>query len=282
MRINILVVMAVVTAAAAAACSPGTLPGSPSPVLVGGGGARYNGSITYRRLGGNFSISEASQTLNLSLALRDVNQITGRFETAESSGSVQGVLRGDLSNGTFDATVLVLTTARQGGGTTTCEGLGQIIGTLSGVNLSWTGGSITYDNCPGLTVSSQAQAVAVSPIPDTFGSRANVVITVLGGAIVPRGSCQSGVAGYPFTVELSETAGVNVTFDPRFRIEERRNPGGTTSNELDMPFSDMTGGSRRTYTACSPVSGTYQAFFSGTDANGNRIRVASPLITLGT
>lgn len=281
MRINILLVASVITAAAAAACSPGTLPGSPSPILVGGGGGRYNGSITYRRLGGNFAISEAPQGLNLSLTLRDVNQIVGRFETSESSGSVQGVLKGDMSNGTFDATVLVLTTARQGGTTTTCEGQGQILGTLSGVNLSWTGGAIAYNNCPGLTISSQAQAVAVSPIPDSFGNRANLVITVLGGAVVPRGTCPAGVAGFPFTVEMSETAGVNVTLDSRFRIEERRGSGVTTSSELDMPFPSITGGTRRSYGACSPVSGTYQAFFSGTDANGNRVRVASPLVTLG-
>jgi hypothetical protein len=47
-----------------------------------------------------------------------------------------------------------------------------------------------------------------------------------------------------------------------------------------MPFTDVAGGSRRTYNACSPVAGTYQAFFSGTDANGNRIRVASPIVTM--
>jgi hypothetical protein len=280
MRFNNLVI-AVVTAAAAAACSPGTLPGSPSPTLQLGGGARYNGTITYRRLGGAFAISEAPQGLNLSLAVRDVDQIVGRFEATESTGSVQGVLTGDLSKGTFDATVLVQTIARQGGTTTTCEGQGQVIGTLSGVNLAWTGGSITYDNCPGLSISSQAQAVAVSPIPDSFGGRANMVITVLGGAVVPRGTCANGVAGFPFTVEMSETAGIAITFDSRFRVEERRNSGSTTSSVLDMPFTTIGGGTRRSYAACSPTSGTYQAFFSGTDANGNRVRVASPLVTLG-
>ena len=277
---HILVTALVTAALAAAACSPGTLPGSPSPVLVGGGGGRYNGSITYRRLGGNYTISEASQRLDLSLVLRDVNQITGRFDTGESTGTVQGVLRGDMANGTLDATVLVQTTVRQGGGGT-CEGRGQIIVTLAGVNLSWTGGSITYDNCPGLTVSSEARAVAVSPIPDLSGARANVVITVAGGAVVPRGTCGTGGAGYPFTVEMSETVGVNVSFDSTFRVEERRGSGSTSSTQLDMPFFSLNGGSRRTYGACSPVPGTYQAFFSGTDANGNRIRVASPIITLG-
>jgi hypothetical protein len=76
-------------------------------------------------------------------------------------------------------------------------------------------------------------------------------------------------------------AGVNVTFDSRFRIEERQGSSVTTSSELDMPFSSITGGTRRTYAACSPVAGSYQAFFSGTDANGNRVRVASPVVTLG-
>ena len=281
MRHRLFLVTALVTAAAAAACSPGTLPGSPSPVLVGGGGSRYNGTITTRRLGGNYAITEAAQRLDLSLALRDVDQITGRFESGETSGTVQGVLRGDLSNGTFDATVLVQTAARQSGATTTCEGRGQITGTLSGANLSWTGGPIAYANCPGLTISSDARAVAVSPFPDTSGTSANVVITVLGGAFVPRGTCTTGRGGYPFTVEMAETAGVTVMFDATFRVEEGRNVGGTSSNQLDMPFTSLDGGSRRAYGACSLAAGTYQAFFSGTDANGNRIRVASPVVTIG-
>jgi hypothetical protein len=93
MRIMLSRIAIFVLAAAAAACSPGTLPGSPSPIVIGGGGGKYNGSITYRRLGGNYTISEASQALSLSLALRDVNQIIGHFETGESSGTVQGVVR---------------------------------------------------------------------------------------------------------------------------------------------------------------------------------------------
>jgi len=280
MRIMLSRVAFVMMAAAAAACSPGTLPGSPSPIAVGGGGGKYNGSITYRRLGGNYSITEASQALTLSLALRDVNQIIGHFETSESSGSVQGVLSGDMANGSFDATVLIVTDARQGGATSRCEGRGQVTGILSGLNLTWTGGTIAYDNCPGLTISSQAQAVAVSPIPDVSPTRASLVVTVLGGAIISRSTCPTGIAGYPFTVEMSETAGVNITFDAQLRIEERRNSGVVSSTTLDMPFGSITGGTRRTYAACSPLAGTYQAFFSGTDANGNRIRVGSPVITL--
>lgn len=280
MRITLSRIVFVVVAAAAAACSPGTLPGSPSPILVGGGGGKYNGSITYRRLGGNYTIAEAAQPLTLSLSLRDVNQITGRFETSESSGTVQGVLTGDLSNGSFDVTMLVVTTARQGGTTSSCEGRGQVTGILSGLNLTWTVGSIAYDNCPGLRVSSQAAAVAVSPIPDVSPAQASLVITVLGGATVRQGTCATGITGYPFIVEMSETAGVSITFDSRFRIEERHGSGGVSSNELDMPFTTISGGTRRTYQACSPIPGTYQAFFSGTDARGNRIRVASPVVTL--
>jgi hypothetical protein len=80
---------------------------------------------------------------------------------------------------------------------------------------------------------------------------------------------------------MSETAGIAVTFESRFRVEERRNFAAPTSNELDMPFASVAGGTRRSYAACSPSAGTYQAFFNGTDANGNRIRVASPVVTLG-
>jgi hypothetical protein len=282
MRTTLFRIVFIVIAAAVAACSPGTLPGSPSPILVGGGGGKYNGSITYRRLGGIYTISEAAQQLTLSLSLRDVNQLTGRFETAESSGTVQGVLTGDMSNGSFDVTMLIVTTARQGGTTSSCEGRGQLTGVLAGLKLTWTGGSIAYDNCPGLRVSSQADAVAVSPIPDSSSTQASLVITVLGGATVRAGTCGTGITGYPFIVEMSETAGVNITFDSRFRIEERRGAGGVSASELDMPFTTINGGTRRTYATCSPVPGTYQAFFTGTDANGHRIRVASPVVTLGS
>ena len=39
------------------------------------------------------------------------------------------------------------------------------------------------------------------------------------------------------------------------------------------------GGGRRSYSVCSPTAGTYQAFFSGVDANGNGLRVSSPVVT---
>lgn len=272
-------VLAIAIATTLGACSPGTLPGSPSPLSVGGGGARYNGTITYRRLSGGYTVSESAQSLNLSLTMRGADQILGRYQVGGSSGTLSGVLNGNLASGTFQATTLVVTAASMGGATTSCEGRGQVTGSLSGINLTWTAASITYDNCPGLSTTSQVQAVAVSPIPGSFGNNASLSITILGSTTVVRSTC-GGLPGYPFTIEIAETAGIDVTLDPTFLVEERRNFGAVSSNVLDMPFTDVAGGSRRTYNACSPVSGTYQAFFSGIDANGNRIRVASPIVTM--
>ncbi len=272
--------VAVAALAGTASCSPGTLPGNPSPIAVGGGGARYNGTIITRRIAGNYTLSEVSQALDLSMVLRDGAQLGGRFEAGESSGTLSGLLIGSLSSGTFQATVLISTAARLGGTTaTTCEGRGDITATLAGRTVSWTGGTITYGNCPGLSVTSEAQALAVSPIPAPLGSSANLVITIAGGPIVSPGPCSTGGTGFPFTVEMSETSGVAVNFDSTFLVEERRS-GGISPSTLDMPFSELSGGSRRTYGVCSPVAGTYQAFFTGTDANGNRIRVSSPLVLM--
>jgi hypothetical protein len=268
-------------ACAVCSCSPGRLPGSPSPILTSGGGGRYNGTITYRRLGGSFTISEASQSLVLSIVLREADQMTGRFDAGETSGTLHGVITGSLGAGSFQATALVSTVARQGASTVTCQGRGEVGGVLSGANLTWTTGSILYDNCPGLAATSQVQAVAVSPIPGSAGTRATLSIAVLGSVVVTRARCADGTTGYPFVVEMVETSGINLTFDPTFRIEERLNFGLVSTNELDMPFRELAGGSRRTYQACSPVAGTYQAFFGAADANGNRIRVASPVVTMG-
>ena len=145
------------TLAAAAACSPGTLPGTPSELTVGGGGARYNGTITTRRVGGNYTLNETGQALTLSLTLRGTDQINGRIDSAGSFGTLTGTITGNLASGSFQATILIPTAAQQGGTTTLCEGRGDVIGTLSGVNLTWTSPALTYDNCPGLTTSSQAQ-----------------------------------------------------------------------------------------------------------------------------
>jgi hypothetical protein len=48
-----------------------------------------------------------------------------------------------------------------------------------------------------------------------------------------------------------------------------------------MPFTDLPGGTRRTYSVCSLAPGTYQAFINGRDAGGTRIQAASPLVTFG-
>ena len=271
-----------VTLAAATACSPGTLPGTPSELTVGGGGARYNGTITTRRVGGNYTLNEAGQALTLSLTLGGTDQMNGRIDSAGSFGTLTGTITGNLASGSFQATILIPTAALQGGTTTLCEGRGDVTGTLSGVNLTWTSPALTYDNCPGLTTSSQAQAVAVSPIPGAAVNRANVVISIVGGTRVAPGICPGGVPGFPFTVEIAETAGVNVTLDKTFTAEERRTTGTVSVTAVDMPFTDLQGGARRTYGACSLVAGTYQAFISGIDAIGNRMRAASPLVTLGS
>src|SRR5512132_1385740 len=101
----------------ATGCSPGTLPGEPSTIAVGGGGGRYNGTLTYRRLGGSFTLTESPQPLDLSIVLRAADQVTGRFQAPDTFGSIQGTLNGDLAAGTMTVTVLVVTTARQPNGT---------------------------------------------------------------------------------------------------------------------------------------------------------------------
>ena len=277
-RVSIMLMCALVSAAA---CSPGTLPGSPSLVTTGGGGARYNGTLTTRRIAGGFTIVETPQVLSLSLILRTPDQITGRFDVVGNAGTLAGSLSGNLASGSFQATMLISTAAQQGATTTICEGRGNVAGTLAGVNLVINAASVTYDNCPGLVTTSSGQALAVSPVPGSTPNRANVVMSIIGGTHVALGTCATGVAGYPFAVEISESNGIDVTLDATFVAEERRGSGGMSVNVFDMPFTDLAGGTRRSYYVCTPSAGTYQAFISGTDANGTRIRVASPLVTLG-
>ena len=119
-------------------------------------------------------------------------------------------------------------------------------GTLSGLNLVFNAPSVTYGNCPGLTTTSQGQAVAVSPIPGSTPNRANVVISILGGTRCPRHMRQWS-SWFPFTVEIAETNGINVTLDPTFIAEERHGGGNATTSTVDMPFTDLAGGTRRTY-----------------------------------
>ena len=276
---GVLLTLAVITTAS---CSPGTLPGTPSLLSVGGGGGRYNGTITTRRTGGSFTINEAAQALTLSLTLRGNDQLSGRIDVNGNIGTLTGTLTGNLAGGSFQATMLIPTSAQQGATTTICNGRGTIVGSLSGANLTFTSPAVSYDNCPGLTTNSTAQAVAVSPIPDAVPNRANVLISILGGTRVPAGTCAGGIPGFPFTVEIAETMGIDVTFDDTFVAEERRGSGAVTTTTTDMPFTDLHGGSRRTIAVCSLVSGTYQAFVSGTDAVGNRIQAASPVVIIGS
>lgn len=280
-------------AATALSCSPGSLPGlpgSPSPISVGGGGGRYDGTISYRRLGGAFVIDESQQRMALSLVLNATDQISGQFTAGGSTGSLQGTVNGALNNGTFVATILVNVSAETPAvsaasalptfrprADVTCEGRGEATGSLSGPNITWTIGAIEYTNCAGLRTSSQANATAVSPIPQR-PSRANVVLTVYPGAIIRAGTCPNGTRGYPFSVEVAETAGIAVTFNDTIEVVERRGSETITSN-VDSPLTSLPAGGRRLYTACGTTVGTYQVFFTGTDANGNRLRVASPVIT---
>ena len=280
-RVQNVLSLAVTVLVLASGCSPGTLPGTPTPVLVGGGGARYNGTVTVRRVGGNYTLNEALQQLSLALVMRGDGQISGRFNAGAGSGSVSGNIDGNLAAGTMHATLLIATPAQQGGAAVTCEGRGDVTAILSSVNLTWTANQITYDNCPGLSTASQAAATAVSPIPGTSGlsGRANLVISVAEGVFIRRSTCGDGTAGYPFTVEITETAGVDMSFDSTFTVEERPNFGAISTTTLDVPFTRMDGGTRRSYGACSRAPGTYQAFFSGADAGGNRVRAASPIVT---
>lgn len=286
-----------VVAMGVAGCSPGSLPGSPSPILSGGGGGRYDGTLTYRRVGGSFAVNEAAQGMTLSLELTADDQFSAQFTAAGGSrGSLQGTLNGALNNGTFLATLLVTTPVSRVAASTIagfgsffrpaadgdlgCDGRGDVTGTFSGPNVTWTG-SITYPNCPGLVTTSQAQASAISPIPRAEPARARVIITVFPGTTIQLGRCDNGTQGYQFTVELVETAGVAVTLDDTFVVEERKGGGQVVSSRTDNPFTSISAGEKRRYSGCEPATGTYQAFFSGKDANGNDIRFASPLVTFG-
>ncbi len=291
------VAVALAWAVSIAACSPGTLPGSPSRIEFGGGGGRYNGTISYQRTGGDFLINEAQQSMSLSLVLAAADQFTAQFQTSGgSAGSLQGLLSGALNNGTFEATLLVTQPADSPGASAglltqaivrpravvTCDGRGQATGSFSGPDVAWVVGAVNYSNCR-LVTSSQARATATSPIPQINTARATVVITILPGATVRPGTCENGARGYQFTIEVAETSGVAVTLDETITVEERRGGQAVSVRREDNPLTRLGAGERRRYSACSPssgLSGTYQAFFTGHDAHGNALRFSSPLVTL--
>jgi hypothetical protein len=265
--------------AVSVSCSPGSLPGSPSRITSSGGGGRYDGTLTYRRLGGTVAIDESPRSLSMSIALGSVaDQFTAQFQAGASRGTLQGNLSGTLINGDFRGTVLVAVPAQAG--SSNCEGRGEASGRFAGANVTWTIDQITYTNCD-LRTSSQAAATAVSPIPGAASVRANLVVTVFPGTSIARGTCAGGATGFPFVVELAETAGIALTLDDRVIIEERRSSGVFTHVD-ENPITSLAAGERRQTVVCGPEAGTYQAFFSGTDARGNAIRTASPVVTLGT
>jgi len=264
----------------AAGCSPGALPGSPSPIGAVGGAARYDGTLTFQRVSGGFQLNAAARKLDLSIVLGTGDQLSGRFAAGDTTGTLLASLDGTMSSGHFQGTILVSTPATAGGATSICEGRGQVSGEFSGRNVSWTASDIRYDNCPGLLVGSQAQAIAVSPVPGAFGGGANVVVSVLPGANVREGRCPAGGSGWAFTVLVAENAGIDVRLDPAFAVEQRPATGPAIRTTFDTPFTVLAGGARREYEVCAPLAGTYQAFFSGTDARGNRVRFASPVVSL--
>ena len=261
-------------------CSRGALPGSPSPLNAVGGAARYRGTLTYTRVSGGFEIAPPRPRLDLSFVLGGTDQLSGRFEAEGSTGSVQAVIDGTLSAGSFAGTLLVSTPVTSAGGTNVCEGAGQVSGRFSGRDVTWRASDITYDNCPGLVVRSDVEAEAFSPVPGTYAGRANVVVSVLPSTSVSRGTCASGAAGWSFTVVAAENAGIDVQLDDRFTVEERSATGVPTRSVVDTPFRSLAGGGQREYQVCAPAAGTYQAFFGGIDGRGNRVRFASPLVTL--
>jgi hypothetical protein len=258
-------------------------PRIPSGIAIanrgGGGAARYDGTLTYRRLAGGFQIDTAPRRLDMSLVLGAGDQLSGRFEAGDTRGTINGALEGTMSAGRFAGTILVFTPASAAGASSVCEGSGRVSGDFSGRNVTWNAGDIVYDNCPGLLVGSNAQAVAISPVPGAFGGQANVVVSVLPSAVVPRGTCAAG-PGWPFTVVVSENAGIDVQLESTFVVEERPAAGAPTRSTVNTPFTALVGGARREYQVCAPNAGTYQAFFAGSDARGNRVRFASPLVTL--
>lgn len=266
------------------ACSPGSLPGSPNPITVGGGGGRYDGTLTYRRLGGVFNINENAQSLSMSLQLAAEDQFNARFDTsAGSHGSLQGILApgGTLTSSAFRATLLVSVPATSTGGTSTCEGRGDATGTFSGTQVTWTTGAISYDNCAGLSTAQQASATATSPIPAQPTAAAVIVAVSPSTRIVQQSTCADGLAGFAFVVEFRETSGLSVDLDDRVTVEERRSNQTVIRTTSENPVRTLAGGERRTFAACGHEPGSYQVFFSGHDQNNNAIRFASPVVTFG-
>jgi hypothetical protein len=265
-----------------AGCARGSLPASPTALTAGGGG-RYNGTMTFQRQSGTLQVDGSVRPLDMSVVVANLTQLSGHFTAGNASGSLQGTLAGNLLSGTFQGTTLVSVAVTEGTTARTCDGRGDMAGTFNGLNVNWQITRTTYDNCAGLNVTSAANGVSISPIPETQTAHANVVVTVEPGNTIAGGAaCPGAVSakGWRFTVIVAETAGVSVTLDSTFTGEQKVQGGAVASTTLDTPFRTLDGGSRRTYEGCSPQAGTYQAFFSGVDATGVKVRFFSPLVTL--
>jgi hypothetical protein len=229
---------------------------------------------------GGFQLDAAARKLDLSIVLGTGDQLSGRFAAGDTTGTLLASLDGTMSSGHFQGTILVSTPATAGGASAVCDGQGQVSGAFSGRNVSWIASDIRYDNCPGLLVGSQAQATAVSPVPGGFDGGANVGVSVLPGTTVRAGRCPAGGSGWAFTVVVAENGGIDVRLDRTFAVEQRPPAGAATRTTFDTPFAVLAGGARREYEVCAPLPGTYQAYFSGTDARGNRVRFATPVVNL--
>ena len=263
-------------ALAIASCSPGTLPGSPTP-FTPGGGARYSGTMTIARVAGSQSFGTGQRPLDLSLVLGPMNQLTGQFAAGDAVGSLTAELSGSLTTGTFVGQILISLPVTQAGAAVTCDGIQDVEGTFSGGSVTFAASfPLGYRVCPGLLTTVSAAATAISPVPGAIGNRANVIVTVSPGTTIAEGTCESGV-GYGFTITLVETAGVAVTFDADYRLIQFDEP----IVDVSMPVTGIGGGGRRSFTVCRASAGLFQAVFRGRDDNGNTVLAASPVLTVG-
>jgi hypothetical protein len=263
--------------AAASACSPGTLPGSPTPFTPGGGG-RYSGTMTIGRAAGP-PFNSGARPLDLSLVVGSGDQLSGQFTAGDAVGSVTATLNGSMSAGSFSGAILVSLPVTLGGAVVTCEGIQTVSGTLSGRDVSFAtppSSVMSFDNCSGLLTTVSAAGTATSPVPGSLGNRARLVASVVPGTNIPESTCD-GAPGYAFTVTLSELSGVAITFDDTYRVERLNQP----PTDVAMPLSSIEAGARRSIDVCSSSTGFYQAVFTGQDANGNGVVAASPVVTMG-
>ena len=253
-------------------CSPGTLPGSPTP-FTPGGGARYTGTMTIGRLAGT-PFNTGQRPLDLALVLGPGDQLAGQFSAADAVGSITTTLTGSMTSGTFTGQILLSLPV----GGTTCDGIQDVEGTFNGSSLTMsTPTPFGYPNCPGVFTTVSAAATAASPVPGVIGNRANLIVTVTPGTAISDNSCENG-AGFGFTITLVETSGVEAEFESEYLVIPFDEPAVETS----MPISKIAAGGRQSFGICRPSAGFFQAVFRARDVHGNRVLAMSPVLTLGT